>query len=204
MIARRTLVLGALPFAAGLSRAALAQAPAGEDPAVARIKGFYGAIEGMMREQAATPDRTKMMASLAQAVADTFDLAAMLRTAIGPQWSKIPADKQGALQQAFDRYFVAAYAGRLSGATGGSFEVKPQVDKRPNGRLVRTVISDDRGIKTNVDFLVNADNKVADVYLEGAVSEMASRRTDFDGFLKKGGPDALEAELRRRADQAPK
>ena len=201
MISRRSLVmLSALAAAAP----ALAQEAGSADPALARIKGFYASIESMMRAHAAAPDRPKMMAALTQAVGETFDLTAMLRTAVGPQWSKIPADKQATLQDAFSRYFVAAYAGRLGSATGGSFEVNPQVDKRSNGRLVRSVITDERGIKTGVDFLVNAENKVVDVYLDGSVSEMASRRTDFDGFLKKGGADALVAELNRRADQAPK
>ena len=205
MISRRTLaMMAALAVAAPLPARVLAQDAGAADPAVARIRGFYQSIEAMMRGQAATPDRPKMMAALTQAVGETFDLPAMLRTAIGPQWAKIPADKQTALQDAFARYFVAAYAGRLGSATGGSFEVKPEVEKRPNGRLVRTVITDERGIKTNVDFLMNPENKVADVYLEGAVSEMAARRTDFDGVLKKGGAEGLVAELNRRADQAPK
>ena len=43
--------------------------------------------------------------------------------------------------------------------------------------------------------------KVVDVYLDGTISELASRRAEFSAILKSGGPDALINSLRRQGDK---
>lgn len=199
MITRRTMLVTAALAALPLPVLAQRGAPA-EDPAVARVRGFYNTIQNMVRD-ARNADRDKMLNTLSEAVARAFDLPAMTRAAVGPQWSKIPAPKQKSLQEAFGRYFVATYVSRLGSAVGGRFEVAPEVETRPNGRLVRTRIIDAQNNANAVDYLTNADNKIIDVYLDGTVSEIAQRRTEFGAALKKGGADALEAELRERAEK---
>jgi phospholipid transport system substrate-binding protein len=171
-----------------------------DDPAVARIKAFYDSLQAATAgAQAADPKQR--LGVVSEAMMRTFDLAAMTRLAVGAQWSKIPAAKQASLQEAFGRYFIASYASRLGGAAGGRFDVLPKSEQRTGGRLVRTRVTDAGGNTTPVDFLLNADGRVVDVYLGGTVSELASRRSEFDAALKRGGPDALEANLRKRADE---
>src|SRR5829696_2267142 len=195
---REVLAMLAGVVAAGGPFTALAQA---EDPAVARIKAFYDAVQAITAGPKAADPKARFEA-LSQPVADAFDLAAMTRLAIGPQWWKIPAAKQAALQDAFGRYFIATYAGRLGGVSGGRFEVMPKTEPRTGGRLVRTKVFDVGGRETAVDYLVNQEDKVADLYLSGTVSELAALRSQFDPVLKSGGPDGLEANLRQRAEKA--
>lgn len=176
---------------------ALAQA---EDPA-ARIKSFYDALQAVTAGPQANDPKARF-AALQEPVGNAFDLTAMARLAIGPQWSKIPAAKQSALQDAFGRYFIATYASRLGGVSGGRFEVMPKTEPRTGGRLVRTKVIDAGGRETAVDYLVNQEDKVVDLYLSGTVSELAALRAQFDPVLKSGGPDGLEANLRQRAEKA--
>lgn len=171
----------------------------GDDPAVARIKAFYDSLQSATAS--AQTDPKQRLAAVSEAMRRTFDIAAMTRLAVGPQWSKIPAAKQASLQEAFGRYFIATYASRLGQVTGGRFEVLPKTEQRTGGRLVRTRVINAEGKATPVDYLVNADGQVVDVYLSGTVSELASRRAEFAAALKAGGPDALEAHLRKRADE---
>src|SRR4051812_5714503 len=63
---------------------ALAQA---EDPAVARIKSFYDALQAVTAGPQANDPKARF-AALQEPVANAFDLTAMARLAIGPQWSK--------------------------------------------------------------------------------------------------------------------
>lgn len=196
MLSRRQVLV---PLVGAALSWPLAAAAEGEDPAVARIKAFYDSLEGAMKgAQAADPKQRA--AALSEAVMRTFDIPAMTRLAIGPQWSKIPAGKQASLQDAFGRYFVATYASRLGQASGGRFEVLPKTEQKSGGRLVRTRVIDASGKATPVDYLVNAQGQVIDVYLNGTVSELASQRSELTAALKAGGPDALEANLRKRAD----
>jgi phospholipid transport system substrate-binding protein len=43
--------------------------------------------------------------------------------------------------------------------------------------------------------------RVVDVYLDGTISELASRRAEFTPILKSGGPNALIASLRKQGDR---
>jgi len=197
MATRRDVLtgLGALT-AAAWPVAAAAQA---EDPAVANIKAFYDALQSAASGPKAA-DLKQRLAGVSEAIMRTFDIAAMARLSIGPQWAKIPAAKQASLQEAFGHYFVVTYGSQLGQMAGGKFEVQPKPEQRTGGRLVRTRVIDREGKTTPVDYLVNADGRVVDIYLGGTVSLLAARRSEFDATLKAGGPDALEANLRKRAD----
>lgn len=168
-----------------------------EDAAVARIKSFYDTLQSAMKQT----DPKQRLAAVSEAMMRTFDMAAMTRLAVGPRWSRIPAAKQAALQDAFGRYFVATYASQLGKTATGGFEVLPKTEQRRGGRLVRTRVIDAEGKPTSVDYLVDAGGRVVDVYVGGTVSMLASRRAEFDKALKAGGVDALEADLRKRADE---
>jgi phospholipid transport system substrate-binding protein len=46
-----------------------------------------------------------------------------------------------------------------------------------------------------------ADPKIADVFLDGTISELAGRRAEFTTILKSGGADALIASLKAKGDK---
>ena len=196
MVTRRELLAGLGASAVlGWPLRAAGQA---DDPAVARIQAFYDGLQSAT----AQADPKQRLAAVSDAVMRTFDIAAVTRLSIGPQWSKIPAERQASLQETFGRYFVATYASQLGKASGSRFEVLPTSEQRTGGRLVRTRVIDPEGKATPVDYVVNADGKVVDIYLGGTVSMLAARRSEFDAALKAGGPDGLEAHLRKRTDAA--
>jgi phospholipid transport system substrate-binding protein len=196
MVTRRKL-LGGIGACAALGWP-LGAAGQADDPAVARIQAFYDRLQAA----AAQTDAKQRLAAISEAITDAFDIPAVTRLAIGPQWSKIPAPRQASLQEAFERYFAATYGSQLGKAAGSRFEVLPKTEQKTGGRLVRTRVVDAEGKTTPVDYLVNADGRIVDVYLGGTVSMLAARRSEFDSVLKKGGPDALEAHLRQRAEAA--
>ena len=47
----------------------------------------------------------------------------------------------------------------------------------------------------------NAGWKIIDVYLNGTISELASRRAEFGSILRSGGPSALVSALNRQSDK---
>jgi phospholipid transport system substrate-binding protein len=197
MVTRRELLTASGAFAIfGLPVGVLAQS---EDAAVAHIKSFYDGLQAAMEgPQAADPKQR--IGALSEVMMRTFDIAAMTRLAVGPQWSKIPAPQQASLQEAFGRFFIATYASQLGKASGGKFEVLPKVEQRTGGQLVHTRVTDAQGKATPVNYLVGKEGRVVDIYLGGTVSMVAARRPEFEAALKAGGPEALEANLRKRAD----
>ncbi|KQP33508.1 toluene tolerance protein [Methylobacterium sp. Leaf104] len=171
-------------------------ARAADDPAVDSVTKVYTTFESALKE--APKDVGARAASIGSTLSETFDFPAMIRLAAGPKWKTFTPEQQGALTEAFGRYFTATYATRLAQAAGGKFTVKPQSEARGPNRVVQTEVANKDGDTSQVDFLVGPGNRVQDVYLNGNVSEVASLRGSFAEPLKTGGADGLLTFMRDR------
>lgn len=195
MISRR-VALGTA--GAVLLGAAVPEAWAQSDPAADRIRSFYDTIERTMRNAGALGPRGRFEA-LSPALQRAFDIGAMTRIAVGSSWSSIPGGRQAALQRAFSRFLIATYAKRLDGYSGERFEVTAS-EARGGNRLVRSRVVEGGGRVTSIDYLVGSGGRAIDVYLNGSISEMATRRAEFESVLSSSGPEGLEANLNRRTE----
>lgn len=199
-----------LVFATGAAMAAVA-VPRGVraaevDPAAAPIRAFYDALLVAMKQATQLGVRGRYD-KLAPVIRATFDLPAMTRIAVGPEWATIPPEQQTALQDAFARMTIATYANRFDGYSGESFEVDPEVTTRNTGRIVRTKIIRPKDEPVTLNYLMRANGdtwKVVDIYLTGTISELATQRSEFGAILKSGGPAALIASLTQQADKQMK
>ena len=71
------------------------------------------------------------------------------------------------------------------------------------GVMVHSQIVKADGEPVNVDYMMcrNANSwLISDIYLDGAISEVATRRSEFAAILKNEGIDGLIAALNRKAD----
>jgi phospholipid transport system substrate-binding protein len=189
-------LLGALP---GLARAQ----NEGSDPAVKPVRAFYDALLAVMKqaERLGIPGRYEKLAPVIRA---TFDLAAMTRIAVGPEWNSIASPQQAELIESFSRMTIATYANRFDGYSGERFEVEPVSEVRSTGRVVRTRLVQSKGEPVSLNYLMRGSGdawKIVDVYLTGTISELATRRSEFAAILKAGGPSALVDTLRQQADK---
>ena len=69
--------------------------------------------------------------------------------------------------------------------------------------MVRSQIVKANGEPVNVDYMVHRSSAgwlISDIYLDGAISEVATRRSEFAAILKNEGIDGLIAALNRKAD----
>jgi phospholipid transport system substrate-binding protein len=173
------------------------------DPAVARIRSFYDALLETMKRAEALGVKGRYE-KLAPAVRATFDLPAMTRIAVGPEWKSLKPEQQTAILEQFERMTIATYASRFDGYDGERFEVDPMTEPRNANRIVRTKLipKQKEAVILNYLFHQTSDGwKAIDVYLSGTISELATRRSEFSAILKSGGPAALVDSLKRRADK---
>jgi len=183
-------------FVCALSQAA-------DDPAVTRVRSFYGVLLETMKH-AKQLGLSGRYDKLAPAIRETFDLPAMTRIAVGPVWTSIPADQQTALVEAFSRMTIATYASRFDGYSGERFDADATAETRGRNRVVRTRLVESDGKATELNYLMHEAGsgwKVVDVYLSGTVSELATRRSEFGTVLKSGGASALIDNLRQRSEK---
>lgn len=176
------------------------------DPAVAPIRSFYDVLLATMKQadQLGVQGRYDKLAPVIRA---TFDLDAMTRIAVGPEWTAIPPEQQKALLDSFARMTIATYANRFNGYSGESFEVDPETVSRNTGRIVRSRLLRPKEDPVTLNYLMRASGdtwKIVDIYLSGTISELATQRSEFGAILKSGGPAALIQSLRQQIDKLMK
>lgn len=199
---RRALLAAALALA-GLALPVRAQKGPDTDPAIVQIRTFYDALLAAMKqaEQLGVRGRYDKLAPVIRA---TFDLAAMTRIAVGPDWTSIPPDQQTSLVDHFSRMTIATYASRFDGYSGQSFDIDPEVQSRNTGRIVRTKLNRPKEEPVTLNYLMRGSGdswKIVDVYLSGTISELATQRSEFGAILKAGGPAALIESLKQQIDK---
>lgn len=197
---------GALPLAlAGLlaaPAAALAQpAPAGADAVTAPVRNLDQALLQAMRAGRATPFRQRF-ATLDSAIGQDFDLNLIVQHVVGLQWSQLPPAQQQQLLTAYRNYAVASYASNFDSYSGQSFQVSPQPRALPNGQeIVQTRLVSPGSAPTELDYVmqnVGGHWRVVDVLADGAISQVATQRSDFRNLLRDGTGQRLIATLQRK------
>jgi phospholipid transport system substrate-binding protein len=165
------------------------------------VRSFYNVLLGNMQEGRVLGESGRY-ARLAPVVNRTFDIAWMTRLAIGPAWETLSPAEQRRLQAAFAHYVAATYADRFDSYSGEQLQV---TGERPNGTdiMVQTKIAKSNGETTRLDYLMRQDQgtwQVADVYLDGTISQLAVHRSEFHSILKREGVDGLVTALNRKVD----
>ena len=174
--------------------------PAEADSAAARrIETYYQQLMPTLRAagQLSVRDRDRRFTP---AITSAFDIGTMARLATGPAWRKFSGAQQAAVREAFARFLVADYAHQVTDYSGESFVVDPQTSPEPRGggEIVKTKLLQPGGRTVQINYLVRG-GRVIDVYLNGTVSDLATRRDEFASILAGGGgADALVKTLRER------
>jgi len=163
------------------------------------VERFHAALIGVMRDAQRLGVRARYE-RLAPVMAQSFDLAAMARIAVGPPWTGLPPAEQATLTEAFTRWSIATYAARFDGFSGESFTTTG-TQTQPNGdALVRTTLNRTGGQEpVLLSYLLRGNPpRIVDIYLTGTISELASRRAEFTALIREGGAARIIQELQTR------
>jgi phospholipid transport system substrate-binding protein len=187
---------------AALTAAVLTGAPAlraqTASAAAARIETYYQDLMPTIKQagRLSVRERDKRFTP---AITATFDLATMTRLAVGPPWRTFTPEQKAAVQEAFTRFIVADYASQIKDYSGESVVVDPQTspEARGGGEIVKTRLMQPSGRIVNINYLVRG-GRVVDVYLNGTISDLATRRDEFTSIIAAGGADGLVKRLQER------
>ncbi len=198
----KTPVFKAAALVAGLGLGLLGNpvhaAPASGDNTV---QGLYDALLSAMKNGRIL-GRSGRFTQLEPVILRSFDIASMARLAVGPSWASLSEAQRQQMTESFGRYISAIYAERFDSYEGQKLEVTGE-QPAPSGVMVRSEIIKTNGEPVEVDYMMHGGSDrwlIADVYLDGTISEVATRRSEFAAILKKDGIDGLIAALNRKAD----
>ncbi len=192
----------ALAFAALLAPAARAAA---SDPAAQQVETFYDGLLDSMKhaKELGLEGRYNKLKPVVERV---YDLPTMTSLAVGSTWSTISPADQKALIAAFERMTIANYAKNFDGYDGEKFTVDDKVQTRGADRIVMSsLVTKDQTVPFIYRMKQSGGSwKIVDVYLNGSISELATRRSDFSSTLSSGGAAALIAKINELADKVMK
>jgi phospholipid transport system substrate-binding protein len=166
------------------------------------IRQFYAELQNVMQHATTLGARGRYQ-TLEPIVRRMFDVPYMARLSIGPTWTKLTTDQKRRAAQAYGRYITALYATRFDGYNGERFEIFGEQPIK-HGTMVKTRIVKSSGEPVAINFILH-DNDIAwqvrDLYLDSAISELATRRSEFSAVLRTSGIDALIDSLNKKADE---
>src|SRR5246500_358675 len=165
------------------------------------VQGLYDALLSTMKN-GRTLGQSGRFAQLAPVIRRSFDISSMARLAVGPSWAGMTEAQRQQMTESFGRYISAIYADRFDSYAGQKLEVTGE-QPAPSGVMVKSQIIKANGEPVKVDYMMRRNGEVwliSDIYLDGAISEVATRRSEFATILKNEGIDGLIVALNRKAD----
>jgi len=198
----KTLVLKAVLLSAGLALGMLSY-PVHATPASGgdTVKRLYDTLLNTMKN-GRTLGQSGRFARLDPVIRRSFDIASMARLSIGSSWAGMSESQRQQVTESFGRYISAIYADRFDSYAGQKLEVTGE-QPGSSGVMVRSQIIKASGEPVEVDYMMRRNGEawlISDIYLDGAISEVATRRSEFASILRNDGIDGLIAALNRRAD----
>jgi phospholipid transport system substrate-binding protein len=180
-----------------LSYAAHAAPASGGDT----VQGLYDALLDTMKS-GRTLGQSGRFARLDPVIQHSFDIPEMARLSLGRSWAGLNDAQRHAIIESYGRYVSAIYADRFDSYGGQKLEVTGE-DVTGFGTMVRSRIIKPNGEPVKVDYAMRRAGEgwlISDIYLDSAISEVATRRSEFAAILKSEGIDGLIAALNRKAD----
>ncbi len=128
----------------------------------------------------------------------THDLPVIAKIAIGRYWKELTPEQQEEFTRTFQELSHSTYAGRFNNYSGEKFSLISEKPLKRNRVLVQTqfVKADGEEIRFNYVLHHTHDQwKIINIMVNG-VSDLALKRTEYGGILKKDGFPALLEKLR--------
>lgn len=184
-----------------LAALALCTAAAAASPQADVVGRFNQSLLGLLESD---QDFDGRFAQIEPVVEQTFDLPFMASKVIGRGWKQLTPEQQAEWLATFTRLTASNYAGRFVGEKGPSFETISEEDGSHGTKVVRTKLiqPDDDDVELTYRLRETPDGwKVIDCYLNGTVSEIALRRSEYGSVLRRDGFEALVTAVNRKSEQ---
>jgi phospholipid transport system substrate-binding protein len=165
------------------------------------VRSLYDTLLTTMRNGPALGAHGRF-AQIAPVVRRVFDIPFMTRLAVGPEWASLSEAQRQQVSQAFERYIAAIYAERFDSYSGERLQVTGE-QASAGGTMITSQIVKSNGEPVHINYLMRQNGgmwQIADVYLDGTISELATRRSEFASILRTQGIAGLIQTLNTKAN----
>jgi phospholipid transport system substrate-binding protein len=128
-----------------------------------------------------------------------FDFDFMAEKSLGNAWSTLSDADKARWRNQFSEFTIANYAANFDRFTGQQFQVVGEEASVNGTKLVKTKVLSPGADPVDLTYRLQKETggwRIVDVYLNGTVSELALRRSDYASVLQRDGFDALATVVR--------
>lgn len=186
---------------AAISTAAL-PARAQEQDARTVVAGFQSGLLRVMKEAKALGVKGRFE-RLTPVIDKAFNLQVMIATVTAPYWKAASDAQRARLLAAFRRLSAASAATLFDDYDGETFRILGERKGSGPTMLVDTQLVQTKDDPVDITYVTaNIRDRwwVIDIIVEGGISELTTRRSDYQNLLKEGGIDRLTAGMEAKAD----
>ena len=137
------------------------------------------------------------LAMIDDVVKNSYDLEKMGKIIIGIDWKQMDTKTQKEFINVFKRFISVNYFRRFNKINELNFEHQSIIDIEDKFKLARVILTADNE-KFKIDYLLGFKNekwKIFDVLLDGSISEVATKKSDFKKIIKEEGVSGLVKNL---------
>ncbi len=184
------------------SVAALSEEAADLSAARAPVVAFYLELTDTMKnaESLGLEGRRK---KLAPAIEQAYDIPLMAAKVLGRHWRDLSDEDKGRWVETFRQITVSTYAERFDGWSGEELLVIDATVGARDTRIVHTKIGRPNADAVDIHYRMKERQgrwRIMDVYLNGTISELALRRSEYGSVIKADGLAVLIERLESKIE----
>lgn len=135
-------------------------------------------------------------------VKKVFNLPLMTRVAVGSAWAKATDGQKQELTSAFSAFSVSTYAKQFASYNGEVFAITGEKASKKE-IIVETTLTPKEEPPVVLNYLMRPDEtgtyRIVDVFLNGTISQLAMRRSQFSSIARREGVQSLIKSLKEKA-----
>ena len=169
--------------------------------AIQVIKDFNSMLLHVMKH-AKSLDYIGRYETLKPVLIKTFDFSFMIKYAVGQPWKTLQTEPKQKLIEAFTDFTIATYADRFNGYSGEKIKTKNQQDGPRGTKLIKTELVKKDGSVIKFNYLLRKNERgwqIIDIFLKGSISELATKRSEYNATVKKYGLNSLIRRIKEKA-----
>ena len=140
------------------------------------------------------------LAMIDDVVKNSYDLEKMSKIIIGVDWKQMETKNQKEFVNVFKRFVSVSGVRRFNKINELHFEHQTVTNIKDKFKLAKVILTADNE-KFQIDYLLGFKNekwKIFDVLIDGSISEVATKKSDFKKIIKEEGVSGLVKNLRIR------
>ena len=134
-------------------------------------------------------------------ISNTYNVERMLALITGEVWKKSISNDQMALKKVFEEYIAKNYILRFKNIKSLEFGKLEITQAGKNYRMAKTKLIINSKDVVPLNYLLNQTNnswKIFDVLIDGSISEIATKKSEFKNFINQGDLKPLLEALRKK------